>query len=295
MASKQFQDILVLSDTQVGSIWGLWPSEYAMTDGTQRSQNKGQQYLWKTWLHLSHWLAEAQKRGDAHIVAVVLNGDLIDGKQRLQEALEAMTPNLVDQGRAFRICLDAFLAPLTPRPTLYSVQGTEYHDEKSGTAVESLAEAIGAVPFESVGIGEYSGELLDLNVDGVVLNFLHGISATAGLYRAVAIDREALWSAIAGKEGKVPKADVIVRSHVHHFVHVEHESKHALITPCWQLQTRFMRRVSAYRMMPDIGAVVIRVWKEATFGGDRVSIYKFLYPLPTRKAVPLTLPADASA
>src|SRR5579885_3594350 len=34
--------------------------------------------------------------------------------------------------------------------------------------------------------------------------------------------------------------------HVHPGVYVQHPTKHILITPCWQLQTRYMRRLSAY-------------------------------------------------
>ena len=289
MGKPEYKDILVLSDIHSGSIFGLWPTHYEMTDGTTRSLTSGQAHLWKCWIHLSEWLGKAQADGQANLVAVVLNGDLIDGRQQAQEAMEAMTTNPVDQARAFRVSLEAFLAPLEKRPSLYVIQGTEYHDHKSGTAVEGIAEALGAVQYGGVGTGQYSKEVLDLDVDAVVLNFSHGIGMTGALYRAVAIDREAVWSAIAGKVGKVPKADVIVRSHVHFFVHVEHESKHAVITPCWQLQTRFMRRNSVYRMMPDIGAVLIRVWKEAILGEDRTAIYKVLYPLPARKAVTLAV------
>jgi hypothetical protein len=79
----------------------------------------------------------------------------------------------------------------------------------------------------------------------------------------------------------MPRADCVVRSHLHYFTHVEHAAKHIVITPCWQLQTRFMRKLSLYRCIPDIGAVLITVDPQAKKNGDDpISIRKFLYPLP---------------
>jgi hypothetical protein len=122
---------------------------------------------------------------------------------------------------------------------------------------------------------------LDLEVDGIILNFLHAISVSQGLYRATALDREGVWSAIAGKEGKAPKADVVVRSHVHYFDHLEYPTKHILVTPCWQLQTRYMRKHSAYRMIPDIGAVILELDPDAKRAReDPITVRKILYPLP---------------
>lgn len=284
-----YVDLLVISDTHCGSIFGLWPPDYELTDGSRRGLTKGQQYLWKCWQHLSSLLAELQTSDRLNLGAVVLLGDLVDGRQSKQRGMEAVTVNTVDQARAFQASFDSFIAPFTPRPTIYAVWGTAYHDGDSGATMEGLAAALGATPYDGLGLGTYSKESLDLAVDGLGLNFAHGASSTTGLYRAVAIDREALWSAIAGKEGKVPKADLIARADVHYFIHVEHESKHAVINPCWELQTPFMRKKSQYRMLPDLGSVVIRVWKEAPLGGDRISVYKFIYPLPQRKPVAVAL------
>lgn len=165
---------------------------------------------------------------------------------------------------------------------------TEYHDSRAGREVEAVARAMGGRAYVGAGTGRYSREALDLDVDGVVLNFAHHISASGGLYRATAPDREGVWSALGGKEGKVPRADVVVRSHVHCFTHVEHPSKHVIVTPCWQLQTRFMRRKSYYRMVPDIGAVLLWIDGAAKKKGeDPVVVQKYLYPLPPLKPVKL--------
>jgi hypothetical protein len=259
--------ILVISDLHVGSVYGLLPPGYHDSRGNEIRQNIGQKYLWDCWLDLA---ARAKRlRPDV----VVVNGDLVDGRRG-----ELCLQSPVDQAEA---CLQVLQALGCRGAKWFFVQGTEFHDSEAGREVEVVASQLGT-SYVGLGAGVYTREVLDLECGGVVVNFAHGISTGAGLYRAVAIDREALWSALAGKAGSLPKADVIVRSHAHYFVHVEHASKHAVVTPCWQLQTRFMRRRSVYRMVPDIGAVVLDV------APGLIGVRKILYPLPTLKPVSLS-------
>jgi len=258
--------ILVVSDLHVGSVYGLLPPGYHDSRGNEIRQNIGQKYLWDCWMDLAARLKRL--RPDV----VVVNGDLVDGRRG-----ELCLQSPVDQAEA---CLQVLQALGCRGAKWFFIQGTEFHDSEVGREVEVVASRIGTA-YTGLGAGVYTREVLDLECGGVVVNFAHGISTGAGLYRAVAIDREALWSALAGKVGCLPKADVIVRSHAHYFVHVEHASKHAVVTPCWQLQTRFMRRRSVYRMVPDIGAVVLDV------APGQVRVRKILYPLPSLKPVSL--------
>jgi hypothetical protein len=168
------------------------------------------------------------------------------------------------------------------------VSGTPYHDSPAGREAENVAQRIGAQQYQGLGAGRYCRDMIDLEMDGVVLNAQHGLPSSGALYRGVAPDREALWSALAGKEGKAAKADCIIRSHVHNFVHVEHPTKHAIVSPCWELQTSFMRKSSAYRFIPDIGYVVITVnGEQKKLKGDPICISKKTYPLPEPKVTHL--------
>ncbi len=224
--------------------------------------------------------------------AIVVNGDMIDGEQGAQRGTELCLPILKDQGEAAAICLET-MRDIVGNVPFYGVQGTEFHDSKGGQAADAVAERLNMVAYKGYGTGKRSREILDLDVDGAIINFLHGISVSSGLYRATAPDREALWSALSGKEGKAERADCIVRSHAHYFVHLEHPTKHAVITPCFELQTRYMRKNSAYRMMPDIGAVVIWVDGEVKkLKGDPIRVVKRLFPLPVMRAVKLQVPVE---
>jgi hypothetical protein len=253
----------------------MLPPDFQTSDDGAKKQNPGQRYLWECWQYLIKRVAGLP------VAAVVVNGDCIDGRQEAQRGTELALPMLEDQTAAAEKCLLTLKAGIKAKPKWYFTQGTEYHDAKAGREVEVLARALGATPYSGLGTGRYCREVLDLEIDGVVCNFAHGISCSGGLYRATAPDREAVWSALAGKEGKMPKADALVRSHAHYFVHLEHQTKHAAICPAWQLQTRFMRKNSVYRMLPDIGAILLWIDGEAKARReDGVFVEKILFELP---------------
>lgn len=269
----------VLSDLHVGSVFGLLPPKFITSDGHEATPNIGQKYLWECWKNAAEEMCPLD--------ALIVNGDAIDGFQHAQRGTELCLPMIEDQSEAAYLCLE-FFRNNTDFPTIFCIAGTEYHDDKSGREMEIVAQRLGAQRYSGLGTGRYCHEVLDLEIDGVIINFSHGISIASGLYRATPPDREAVWSALAGKAGKAPKADCLIRSHAHNFVHVEHASKHAVITPCWQLQTRYMRRHSAYRMIPDIGYTVITInGADKRKGADPCRIEKKIYPLPEIKTTKL--------
>jgi hypothetical protein len=257
----------------------MLPPKFISSDDKEVLQNSGQKYLWQCWEHMSANLTK--------IDALIINGDTIDGEQYKQRGSELSLNRVEDQSEASVMSLN-YLINKVHIPAVYMVSGTPYHDSTAGREAEIVAQRIGARQYPGLGPGRYCRDMLDLNIDGVVLNIQHGVPGTGALYRAVAIDREALWSAIAGKEGKSTKADCVIRSHVHFYVHIEHPTKHGIITPCWQLQTSFMRKGSAYRMIPDIGYVVIEIDGDAKLRGeDPCSVTKRVYPLPVPRVAKL--------
>lgn len=272
--------IFVTGDLHSGSIFGLLPPGYERAD-KQGKGYLGRSFLWKQFQKCC--------KDSAGCDVVIVNGDVIDGKQEAQRQTEMNLAGIDEQINA----AEEVLRQLKPAKNAkwYFTQGSEYHDQKGCPAVEELASRFNAVkptPADNFGGGARSWEVLDLDVEGVILNVQHTISVSSGFYRTTAYDREGVWSALAGKAGKVPKADCVIRSHAHMFVHVEHESKHIVGVPCWELQTRFMRKNSAYRMIPDIGAVILHIdGRRKARGYDPVVVEKLLYPLPPKKLVKL--------
>lgn len=266
---KSPANVLVVSDLHTGSIYGLAVPGFRLASGARLSLTDGQQWLWDRWVQMGRDV----KRAVGQVDAVVVNGDVIDGRQEAQRGTELCAPLLEDQAGLAAAALEHLIRQVGS-PKVFGVHGTEYHDQRAGEYADRVFSAVGATPYRGSGTGRCSSDSLNLEAGGKILNFAHGIGVTSGMFRSTALDREALFATLAAREGRAVKADVIVRSHVHTFVHLELPHKHAVITPCWQLQTRFMRSRSVYRMLPDIGAVLLTVSPSA------VQVHKLLYPLP---------------
>jgi hypothetical protein len=260
--------VLVVSDLHVGSIYANWPEDLPIKGGGYWTLSGQQKHLSMAWEAFTEKVEELKPD------ILVMNGDMIDGANYRSDGIPAVTTDFADQVKA----AERLIRPIRDVvKEAYLIRGTEYHDSKNGQFIEMLGAALQVVPFREE---QYSNWILNLNVDGVILNFCHHISVMTGLYRATAPDREGIWSALAGKS-KAPDADCVVRSHVHIYCHVEHSKKHILITPCWQMQTDYMIKKSYYRMFPEIGSILIYVdGDKKREGEDPILIQKILFPTP---------------
>lgn len=268
---------IIVSDIHAGSIYGMLPPSFVTFEGVEKGQNVGQKYLWECWQHFCKWVKEQ------HPDFVIINGDVVDGPQRKNQGAELSLSAPQDQVDAAIRTLLVLRNATGERCKWYFTQGTPYHVGDFGGHEEAVALALGATPYQSLGTGKLCREILWLEMEGVILEASHHIATTTGFYRLTALDREGQWSAIAGKDATkgIPKADVLIRSHVHHFARGEHASKDMFSTPCWQLQTRFMRKNSNHRMHPDIGGIKIALDGEAKERGENpCHVTKKLYRLP---------------
>ncbi len=268
--------LAVVSDLQCGSIFGMLPPNFITSEGIPKLQNAGQKYLWECWIDYADRLKEFKPD------AIIMNGDANDGRQRKQEGSELSLNLIADQIRAAVECL-TLLKKRAPNAKWYFTRGSAYHVGQGGQDEEEIAKALNAERYTSVGTGVYVREVLWLDIEGVLIEASHHIGVTQGFYRLTQLDKEMQWSAMAAKDNTkgIPKADLLIRSHVHNFQHAEHASKQGVVTPCWQLQTSFMRKNSTYRMLPDIGGLFIEVdGKAKERGKPPCHILKELYPLP---------------
>ena len=278
-ATNGTRNILVIGDVHVGSIYGLLPPDFVSSDGSEKPQNEGQRYLWRCWEDLK------QRTAKFAIDSVVVNGDLIEGKQPKQKCSELtlVAPNDQETAAVFLMRdLRNWLEKNTGREVpFYFVQGTEYHEGRGAEELESIAARVKGANIQSNFSGRHCKELLNLDVGGTVLNFAHHVGGGSGFTRSGSLDAEALWCQITSSKGQAVSADLIVRSHLHFFMHVEHTNRHAFLCPCWQLQTRFARHRSAFKAMPDIGALMFHVNPGAKKRGlDPIAFTKILYALP---------------
>jgi hypothetical protein len=215
---------------------------------------------------------------------------MVDGPQRRNEGAELSLISPADQADAAVGTLKHLKARVRPVCKWYFTQGTPYHVGNWGEAEERVAGELGGEKYWSVGVGRLCREVLWLGVEGVILEAAHHISVPTGFYRLTPLDREGQWSAMSAKDATrgIPKSDLLIRSHVHFFAYGEHASKQILTTPCWQLQTRYMRKNSVSRMLPNIGGIFLEVNGERKERGEApCNVMKELYSLPPVKITEL--------
>ena len=268
---------VVVSDIHAGSIFGMLPPAFETFEGVSKPWNAGQEYLWKCWDDFTN----RAHHFDPDFI--VVNGDVVDGPQRKNQGSELSLIAPQDQVDAAIQTLQLLKSRIRPECKWYFTQGTPYHVGEYGGHEEAVAMALGGEKYFSVGTGRLCREILWLNVDGVIIEAAHHISVAQGFYRLTPLDREMQWSAMSAKDSTqgVPRIDLLIRSHVHYFSMGEHASKQGITTPCWQLQTRYMRKHSTTRMLPNIGGVFLEVDSEAKKRGEApVKIIKELYSLP---------------
>lgn len=277
------RSVLILSDMHCGHHLGMWHPDLKNPYGERANMNIGQKWLYQCWQEM---LKLAKQRKPQ---VLVVNGDLLDGEGRKSSGTEQYSTIVAAQQKAAIKLLEPYRDIVEE---IYVIRGTPYHDGNNGVDVEAVAAALGAVPQRG-NKDWHAHEHLDLDIDGVVLNFNHEIAVASSFYASTPYYREAMYSAMAGLAGAYPNAKCIVRSHVHRWMHVENVSTHVVGTPCFQLQTFYMTRKSPYRMVPDIGGVFIEVDHQAhREGHDPIRVRKWLFPLPARKPIKSGVKSD---
>lgn len=188
---RQFKRIVAVSDLHCGSIVGLTPpGQWSHLEGVRAVQRE----LW-CWYE-----REVQALGK--VDAVLCLGDAIDGKGQRQGGIEQYTTDMIEQAAIAAQCLRAIDAK-----QYVMVHGTPYH-----TGQEE--------DFESLIAGELKGSIGGhewAEAHGVVFDLKHKVGSSQVPHgRHTAIARERLWNQLWALRDGAPKADILLRGHVHY-------------------------------------------------------------------------------
>lgn len=254
---KYPETIGFLGDTHCGSYFGLHPTGEDWLP--KAAKWSGVRYLMSCYAHL----LEKWPRLDV----LFLTGDLIDGPQSKARATNLFTAKLSEQTD---LAIEV-LRPLVEKATqTLRVDGTPYHEEYHG-ALRQLDAELGVARAQQV---------IDLELEGGILNVAHHPTGGAVLYRGTQVDREALWSTIAAARRKVPAARWIFRAHQHDFLYQEGQDGAVCSLPCWELQTPHAKKLAYWRFQPSLGGVLLR--RDPTHHlGYRVEATLYDPPLPS--------------
>jgi len=226
MASKR---VTVIADLHSGHRIGLTPPLHQWRPKPKSNRPDTTQH--NKWANLQSALwrhyVEALKRVKP-IDILIVNGDMIDGKGARSGGTELISSDRVKQAE---IASDAILE--AEAPIIRCSYGTGYHtgldEDMENLVIDKLRIAD---PGLDVKIGSH--EWIDVN--GVVIDFKHFTSRSSIPHgKGTPLSKEWLWNILWAEQNLQPRADIIIRSHVHYAFHCgEPGSWYACITPALQ-------------------------------------------------------------
>lgn len=243
---KAEQTMVIVSDTHAGYKYGLVPPRWRTAGGEDTDATmKFQTYLWQCWEHFVGQCPPAD--------ILVINGDAIHGEDRKDVALNVVSSDMYEQAQMFT----ELISPLREKcDRCWLLKGTPYHEGRGADEIEWIGKEIGAEKWQA---GRYSGYSLYFEWNKLTFGFAH--HQTRGwLYAAGAGDRTAWLQKSAEAQGKLPHADVIVRSHLHMQRIVWARDTWFVATPGWTVVSPWAAKVmehSRAHESSDIGGIVL--------------------------------------
>ena len=212
---KKHKRVVVVSDFHSGHIVGLTPPGWdAETEHAQL------QKAYSMRRHIFDFYAKTLKELQP-IDIVIADGDLIEGKNEKQGGTELIEADRLQQADMAAECI-----LLAKAKTVLIAYGTGYHTGRDEDVEVAVAKATNALKI---------GSRDDIDVSGTIINYRHFISGSQvphGRYTALA--REQLWNTLWGERGEYPKADIILRAHVHYHGYIGAPGWLAMTLPALQ-------------------------------------------------------------
>lgn len=214
---------VIMSDLHCGHITGLTSPAYQIAPqcGTKAKAAQVQKKLWEFYAKTIDSLKP--------IDVLIVNGDCIDGRGERSGGTELVFPDRSDQVGCAAECIR-----YTEAEKIVMTYGTPYHTGQEEDWEDVLAREIGA----KIGAHEW------VDINGLVFDVKHHVGSSQIPHgRHTAVARERLWSQLWAEREQTPKADVIIRSHVHYFDYCGGRDWLAMTTPALQgLGTKFGAR-----------------------------------------------------
>lgn len=247
-----------ISDMHIGSRYALFPTGMETPQGNKLKLNWGQKKLlgyWHSfWNWCDHWKVDT----------IIDCGDNTHGTNHKEGGANLMDVNLSLQKEAYIKLVEPHLGGRD----FFTLTGSKYHESIDSNVQFDLAKRLK---------GKYLGAIANLHLKGTrrVINVAHGVGG-AMIYRATVMDREGLFQLASMACDRIPKIDVIVRGHLHNFIHLHLPHQHIIQLPCWVAYEPNKIMLKSYgKMQPDIGGCVLFVDDE-----DRITVHHYLYPSP---------------
>jgi len=243
--------VIPISDLHCGHRVGLTPPKYRPKNPTTK-WDKIQAELWGEYTKLIETYSPVD--------VLIVNGDSIDGKGDRSGGTELLVTDRFQQ-----CAMAAEVIKMWKAKHIVMTYGTAYHTGQSEDLEDAIAKEVKA---EKIGGHEW------IDVNGVVFDVKHFVGSSSVPYgKGTPISKERLNNYLWSEHDEQPKADVIIRSHIHEFNYIGQSNWLALTTPALQGQgSKFGSRKCSGHV--DWGIVYFDVEDDGsyTWGWDTVIV-----------------------
>lgn len=203
------QTVLALGDLHCGSKLGLTPPSWQHRPDWKSTQMA----MWK-------YFKEGLKRA-GKVDVLIVNGDAIDGNGYRSGGIEQSE---MDWDRMCEMAVDVINEVGASKVVM--TYGTPSHVSNNGTQEEyKIAKEVGA---------HITGHAY-VEVNGITFDIKHKIGSSSIPHgRTAALNKAILWNKLQALEGTQPKADILLRSHVHYFTYTGDATCLAMTLPALQ-------------------------------------------------------------
>lgn len=237
---RNFMRALATGDWHTGHQVGLSPPEYHAPTADTHKFIKLATVRTEIWNWFVRSLIPFMP-----IDILLLNGDALDGKGERSGGTELITPDVNVQTNMGEKIIE-FIDPSIIRMTY----GTPYHTGSQDDWEDQLADKVGA----KIGSHEW------FEVNGRVIDMKHKIGSSQIPHgRFTPLARDILWNREWAADGSQPRADILLRSHVHYHVPLEYEGCIGMTLPAMQgFGSKFGSRQCSGKV--HIGFVIIDIY-----------------------------------
>lgn len=243
--------VLAITDLHCGSLVGLTPPMYqnSLTKSHTKWNKfvKVQKALWGRYKEI------VKSCGSIDILLVL--GDCIDGQGWRSGGTELITTDRMVQCDMAIECIELIKAK-----KVHMVYGTGYHTGSTEDWENIISERVGAKS-----IGSHSW----IDVNGCVFDIRHAIGGTSVPYsKGTQISKHILDNLLNSYDEMQPKADVVLRGHIHKFFQVDTGNCVGMTLPALQgMGTKFGSRICTGQV--DFGAILFTVNGDGSYSWEK--------------------------
>lgn len=244
---KPFLRLVVCSDLHSGHQVGLTHPDF---DARPQSQDKVAWKLYQVRRKMYDFYHETIE-GLKPIDVAIVNGDCIEGKGSKSGGTELIAADRNEQAGMAAAAIEDLHAG-----QIYMTFGTPFHVGVDEDFEQQVADKVKA---EKIGGHDW------LNVRGLVIDYRHFVGRSTVPYsRGTQLGKEMIWNLLWAERGEYPRADVIVRSHIHQYSYTGDTTWLGITTPALQgYYSKFGTRICSGTV--DFGLISIDVYGKGKF------------------------------